>query len=246
MARKGRAPLRALIALVAKSYPELDASSAISTGQVLVDGRVVSNPASLVRRDASIAIRRDHPLRGEAKLAAALHSFAVTVRGRAALDLGAAAGGFTRTLLRAGAARVYAVDTGFGQLLGSLRQHPAVVVLERTNLADLSRALVPEPIGVVTADLSYLSLARAMAQLDGRIEFEPDADLLAVVKPQFELGLPEPPTAREQRAEASSLAVRGVEQAGWAVRGVEESPVRGARGSRELLLHATRIARPVD
>ncbi|HKP19779.1 MAG TPA: SAM-dependent methyltransferase [Gaiellaceae bacterium] len=246
MARKGRAPLRALLALVSKSHPQLDAASAITSGLVLVDGRVATNPQSLVRRDASITIRRDQPLRGEAKLAAALTGFGVAVAGRVALDLGAAAGGFTRTLLAAGAARVYAVDAGFGQLLGSLRRHPAVVVLERTNLADLSRALVPEAVGVLTSDLSYVALARALPQLEGRVAFELDADLLAVVKPQFELGLPQAPTEPAHRAEAAALAVRGAERAGWAAHGVEESPVRGARGAIELLLHATRVGQPVD
>jgi 23S rRNA (cytidine1920-2'-O)/16S rRNA (cytidine1409-2'-O)-methyltransferase len=140
LARKGRARLRALIDVVTAARPEVDAEDAIKAGRVVVEGRTLTNPASLVRRDAAITIRResDDALRGEAKLAAALRTFAVSVEGRVALDLGAAAGGFTRVLLRAGASRVYAVDVGFGQLLGSLRQHPAVVNLERTNLADLS------------------------------------------------------------------------------------------------------------
>lgn len=220
----------------------MDAEEAIKGGRVVVDGRTLTSPASLVRRDAAITIRQesDDALRGEAKLAAALHTFAVPVEGRVALDLGAAAGGFTRVLLRAGASRVYAVDVGFGQLLGSLRQHPAVVNLERTNLADLSPQLVPARIDVVTADLSYLSLARAGPQLNGRVIVAPDADLVAVIKPQFELGLPEPPTEARQLARAVEGACTGVEQAGWRVTGTEESPVRGARGAIEFLLHALR------
>jgi len=102
------------------------------------------------------------PLRGEAKLRAALSGFGVGVTGRVCLDLGAAAGGFTRVLLEAGAARVYAVDAGFGQLLGSLRQDPRVVNLEATNVAALDTALVPDAIELVTIDVSYLALAAAV------------------------------------------------------------------------------------
>lgn len=242
MARKGRARLRALIDVVTEAFPGVDSEQAIRAGRVVVDGRTRTNPASLVRREAAITIRQesDDALRGEAKLAAALRTFAVPVEGRVALDLGAAAGGFTRVLLRAGARRVYAVDAGFGQLLGSLRQHPAVVNLERTNLADLSPKLVPARIDVVTADRSYVSLAQAVPQLNGRVVVAPDADLVAVIKPQFELGLPEPPTEARQLTRAVEAASAGVANAGWTVTATEESPARGARGAIEFLLHASR------
>jgi 23S rRNA (cytidine1920-2'-O)/16S rRNA (cytidine1409-2'-O)-methyltransferase len=163
----------------------------------------------------------------------------VPVGGRVGLDLGAAAGGFTRVLLRAGASRVYAVDVGLGQLLGSLRQHAAVINLERTNLADLSTQLVPERIDIVTA-LSYLSLTRAVPQLNGRIMFSPGAELLAVVKPRFELGLAEPPSEARELAKAVQLASGGIDQAGWTVTGSVLSPVTGGRGAIEFLLHARR------
>jgi 23S rRNA (cytidine1920-2'-O)/16S rRNA (cytidine1409-2'-O)-methyltransferase len=101
-----------------------------------VNGYPVTTPNSLVRADASIRVREPHLLRGERKLAEALELFAVPVQGRVALDVGAATGGFTRVLVRAGARSVYAVNAGHGQLLGSLRQEPVVVNLERTNLAD--------------------------------------------------------------------------------------------------------------
>jgi 23S rRNA (cytidine1920-2'-O)/16S rRNA (cytidine1409-2'-O)-methyltransferase len=242
VARRGRARLRALIEVVAEARPDVDALEAISAGRIVVDGRTLINPASLVRRDAAITIRDESggALRGEAKLVAALRSFGVPVAGRVALDLGAAAGGFTRILLRAGARHVYAVDVGFGQLLGSLRQHPAVVNLERTNLAELSPQLIPETIEVVTADLSYLSLARAVPQLSGRVELAPYAELVAVVKPQFELGLRELPTEPRELERAVEHASEGIEQAGWTVTQAAESPVRGRRGAVEFLLHAVR------
>jgi 23S rRNA (cytidine1920-2'-O)/16S rRNA (cytidine1409-2'-O)-methyltransferase len=129
---------------------------------VLVDGRPIDNPRSLVRVGARITLRVEAPLRGEAKLRAALAAFGVSPTGRVALDLGAAAGGFTRVLLQAGASRVYAVDAGYGQLLGSLRQDQRVVVLERVNLGDLDTSCVPEAIELFTIDLSYLSLHEAV------------------------------------------------------------------------------------
>ena len=167
MGRKGRSRLRRLDAEVARRYPDLgDVTEAIERGAVLVEGRVHTNPASLVRGDASIAARKEARLRGEFKLRGALDALAVDVEGRTALDLGAAAGGFTRTLLDRGARRVYAVDAGFGQLLGSLRQHARVVNLEGVNIASLTTDLVPEPIDLVSVDLSYLSLRKAAPQLD--------------------------------------------------------------------------------
>jgi 23S rRNA (cytidine1920-2'-O)/16S rRNA (cytidine1409-2'-O)-methyltransferase len=202
---------------------------------VLVDGFPVTNPRSLVGRNSVIVIATPQPLRGELKLRAALESFEVGVTGRVAVDVGAAAGGFTKTLLDAGAARVYAVDVGYGQLLGSLRQDERVVNLERTNLAALS---VVEPIGVVTIDVSYLSLAAALPQL--RLVFEPRADLLALVKPQFELGLSRPPRARATLARALSAAKAGIDAAGWRVISSIESPMRGKRGAVEFFIHARR------
>jgi 23S rRNA (cytidine1920-2'-O)/16S rRNA (cytidine1409-2'-O)-methyltransferase len=217
--------------------PDLaDPAAAIAAGLVLVDGRIVTNPRSFVRRDAAIAVRAPRVLRGEAKLAAA---FDVRVARRTALDLGASAGGFTRVLLEAGARRVYAVDVGHGQLLGSLRRHPRVVNLERTNLGDLDRARVPDTVDVVTIDLSYVSVASAAAQL-GRLAIAADADLIALVKPMFELALATAPHDAAALERAIAAAGRGVEAAGWRVAGRMPSPVRGARGAVEGLLHAPR------
>jgi 23S rRNA (cytidine1920-2'-O)/16S rRNA (cytidine1409-2'-O)-methyltransferase len=238
--RKRRPRLRPLLRELARAYPQLpEPERLIREGHVLVDGRVRTNPASLVDPGQTIVLRRPAPLRGEAKLEAALGAFAVEVGGRVALDVGAAAGGFTRVLLAAGARRVYAVDAGHGQLLGSLRADPRVVVLEATNLADLDRRLVPEPVGVVTLDLSYLALATAAPQLE-RVEIDAAAHLVALVKPQFELGLAAPPADPERLAEAARAAAKGFVAAGWRVVETIESPVRGARGSAELLLHGVR------
>ena len=241
MARRGRARFCALSQLVERSHPGLDAYAAIERGLICVGGRVVTNPRSLVRDDAVITVGVAHSrLRGEAKLEAALDRFALEARGRVALDLGASAGGFTRVLLRAGAVRVYAVDAGFGQLLGSLRQNPAVVNLERTNVADLSTAVVPDVVDVVTADLSYVSLASALRQLDEGVVVASDADLVALIKPMYELRLAEPPHGAASLLAACRRAADGAAAAGWIVKKLTRSPVRGRRGAIEFLMHATR------
>ncbi len=235
MSRPRRRRLRELLA---QARPELhDPAGVIEGGAVRVDGSVVTNPASLVYPSASIVVSEDAPLRGEAKLAAALSAFAVAVEGKVALDAGAAAGGFTRTLLGAGARRVYAVDAGHGQLLGSLQQDPRVVNLEDTNIGVLDHELVPDVVDVVTLDLSYLSLARAVPELT-RVRLAPDATLVALVKPMFELGLGRAPADRDSLEDARAAATAGVAAAGWTVVATIDSPVTGARGAPELLLHA--------
>lgn len=156
---------------------------------------------------------------------------------RICLDLGAAAGGFTRVLLEAGARRVYAVDVGFGQLLGSLRQDPRVLNLEATNVSKLDTPLIPDPVEVVTIDVSYLALAAAVAQLN-RIVIAPDADLVGLVKPMFELRMATAPTDPAVVDIATVQAAAGIEAAGWRVIGTMPSPVLGGRGAVEALLHA--------
>lgn len=221
-------------------HPDLaDAGVAIAQGRVLVDGRVILNPNSQVRVGASIAIQPPPVLRGEAKLRAALKAFPIDLSGRTALDAGAAAGGFVRVLLEAGAARVYAVDVGHGQLLGSLRQDPRVVNLEATNLSELDTTLVPDPIEAVTLDLSYLSVAGGVRYLS-RVQLAEGAALLALVKPMFELSLAVPPVDDAQLERARRLAGQAIAEAGWVVEGSIRSPVKGARGAIEFWVHARR------
>jgi 23S rRNA (cytidine1920-2'-O)/16S rRNA (cytidine1409-2'-O)-methyltransferase len=239
LARRGRPRTVPILEAIAARHPGLDAVAAIEAGEVLVDGKPVLSPRARVPATATVAVRVDPALRGSAKLEAALDGFGVGVAGRVALDCGAAAGGFTRVLLDRGAARVYAVDAGFGQLRGELRQDPRVVNLERTNLGDLTPDLVPDTVGVVTLDLSYLSLTAAVVQLD-RLRLVDAADLVALVKPMFELALAEPPTAAEHLAAAVTTARAGIDAAGWHVLAEMESPMRGARGAVEFLVHARR------
>lgn len=231
----------ALAQRVRQLCPQLgDPARAISAGLVRVNGIVVSNPRARIPRGAAITVGPPPaPLRGTRKLAAALDAFAVPVAGRVAVDLGASTGGFTHALLAAGARRVYAVDAGHGQLLGSLRADERVVNLERTNLGVLTRVLVPDVVEVVVIDLSYLSLARAAPQVEA-IAMAGTADLVALVKPMYELGLARPPADPGQRAKAVELAAAAFEGTGWHAPRWIESPVTGRRGAIEYLIHLRR------
>jgi 23S rRNA (cytidine1920-2'-O)/16S rRNA (cytidine1409-2'-O)-methyltransferase len=210
---------------------------------VLVDGFPVTNPRSRPKPGAVVQIRRPATLRGRAKLLAALDGFRVDVTRRVCLDVGAAAGGFTSVLVERGAQRVYAVDAGHGQLAGSLRQHSAVVNLEATNLGDLDTRLVPETVEVVTVDVSYLALAAAIPQLDA-VQLGDTAELVALVKPMFELRLPEPPDPADGHAhrEAVERVTEAAQANGWTVQATMPSPVTGARGAKEHLVHAVRLS----
>jgi 23S rRNA (cytidine1920-2'-O)/16S rRNA (cytidine1409-2'-O)-methyltransferase len=231
----------ALTQRVSQLYPHLgDPARAISDRLVRVDGIIVTNPRSRISVAAAVtAAPPPAPPRGARKLAAGLDAFAVPVAGRVALDVGASTGGFTHALLAAGARRVYAVDAGYGQLLGSLRLDDRVVNLERTNLDVLGAALVPDVIEIVTIDLSYLSLAGAAPQLE-TVAIAASAELIALVKPMYELGLAHPPGEPDLQAKAVMLAAAAFEEAGWHAPRSIRSPLTGRRGAVEYLLHMHR------
>jgi 23S rRNA (cytidine1920-2'-O)/16S rRNA (cytidine1409-2'-O)-methyltransferase len=211
----------------------------ILANRVLVAGCPVNNPRSLVLRDAKLEVIGPPNLRGTRKMRAALASFGISVEGKTAADLGASTGGFTIALLEAGARQVYAVDAGHGQLLGSLRLDSRVVNLEATNLGELDGETIPEPLDLIVMDLSYLSLARAVPQLECLI-IAPGADVVALVKPMFELGLPLPPEDDRTLREALDRACAAFNEAPWQVEASMQSPVLGARGAIEFLVHARR------
>jgi 23S rRNA (cytidine1920-2'-O)/16S rRNA (cytidine1409-2'-O)-methyltransferase len=231
----------ALTQRIRQLYPHVpDPARLISDGRVRVNGIVISNPLARISRGAAVVIAGPpRPPRGARKLEAALGAFAVPVAGRVAVDIGAATGGFTLALLAAGARRVYAVDAGHGQLLGSLRADERVVNLERTNLGVLTTELVPDVVDIVTADLSYLSLAAAAPQLEA-VAIAATADLIALVKPMYELGLAAPPADPGQRVKAVELAAAAFEATDWHAPRWIESPVTGRRGAIEYLLHLRR------
>lgn len=228
---------------LARRYPELGVEGAdlIEAGAVFVDGIPRTNPLSVVAETVSIRVSSDkRQLRGYTKLSAALDIAGTAVDGKTAIDAGAAAGGFTRALLDRGARRVYAVEVGHGQLLGTLRQNERVTNLERTNIGHLTAQLVPDPIDVVTLDLGYLALAIAVPQLNA-VTFAEGASLLALVKPMSELGLGELPTDDAQVDEAIARASAGISAAGWAISRTFRSPQFGAHGAIEAWVYAARL-----
>ena len=234
MAKRAFRPLHQRLAA---DHPGLDVAAALAEGRVRVDGRYVTNPDARVPAGASIVVEPRADLRGVAKLGHALDRCAVPVAGAACLDVGAAAGGFTTALLERGARRVYALDAGHGQLLGSLRQDPRVVNLEHTNVAAAGPDLVPEAIGVVSVDVSYLPLREAVAQLRS-VRFAPGAHLVGLVKPMFELALPALPTDEADHEAAAALAAEGIAAAGWTVLDTFPSAVTGRHGAVEWFVHA--------
>ncbi len=238
MSKPRRARFVALEALLAQRRPDVPAG-VIHAGRVLVDGRVVTNPAARVRADASLQVTVEERLRGDVKLSHALDTFKVAVSGRVAVDVGASAGGFTTALLDRDARRVYAVDAGVGQLLGRLRLDTRAVNLEGTNLADLSTDLVPESVELFTMDLSYLALADAIPQLE-TLRISQDADLLMLVKPTFELRRGSLAATAEDLAEASERVAQAADLSGWRVGHTCAAPRTGQRGAVETFVHARR------
>jgi 23S rRNA (cytidine1920-2'-O)/16S rRNA (cytidine1409-2'-O)-methyltransferase len=215
-----------------------DPLSLIDERRLAVDGVIVTDPGALVRADASVIVRKPDRLAGQRKLDAALAAFGLDVCGATCIDLGAAAGGFTRSLLVHGARHVYAVDVGFGQLRGALTVDRRVTNLERTNLADAWRHIpAAERIDVLTADLSFLSLADALPQLR-KVPFAPGAIFVGLVKPQFELGLRRQPIDISAAERSFAVACEGASRAGWEPVAGMRSPIRGKRGSREFFFLA--------
>jgi 23S rRNA (cytidine1920-2'-O)/16S rRNA (cytidine1409-2'-O)-methyltransferase len=224
--------------------PDLDPADldeAIAGGHALVNGVPSTNPNTRVSAGTSVVVREPKVFRGLTKLRGALDAFDVEPAGRVALDAGASAGGFVQAWLEAGARRVYAVEVGYGQLLGSLRQDPRVVNLERTNIGELGPDKVPDPIELISLDLGFLALAVGVPQL-GALTLAPGADLVALVKPTAELGLPSPPSDEASILEAVERARTAVAAAGWEVKGAVESPIRGSRGAIEWFVHGRRPA----
>lgn len=231
-----------LLSELARQRPDLDpadAARAVARGHVRVDGRVVHNPDSRVARGCALVVAPPRDLRGTEKLGHLLDRFEIDVAGRVVVDVGAAAGGFTRALLDRGAARVYAVDAGHGQLVGSLRQDPRVVNLEATNVGDVSPDLVPEAVEGLVVDVSYLSLAEAV-RCANRLGFAAGAWLAGLVKPMFELGRADLPTDEADFDAAVAAARAAIVAAGWTVVHEVESAVRGAGGAVEFFIVAER------
>jgi len=218
------------------------ARAMILAGLVEAGGRVVDKAGAMVEPDQVTLRAPDHPYvsRGALKLVHALDRFGIDPTGKVALDVGASTGGFTDVLLRRGAARVYAIDVGYGQLAWSLRQDPRVVVLERENIRNLDPARVPEAAGLAVADVSFISLTLVLPKIASLLA--PGSPIVALVKPQFEVGKGEVGRGGVVRDAAKRLAAlekvkAAAVAAGLRVLGETESPVLGPAGNVEYLVH---------
>ncbi len=218
------------------------AQALVMAGRVTVDGQRASKPGTRVRDGAEVAVAAGpaHVGRGALKLAGALDALGVSPAGRVAVDVGASTGGFTETLLERGAARVYAVDVGRGQLHEKLRQDPRVVVRDRVNARALSPQVVPEPCSLGVVDVSFISVRKVLPALLSVLA--PRASVVVLVKPQFEVGRFQVGRGGLVKDAALHLqAVRDVaaaaQRVGYAVRGACASPLPGAEGNREFFLH---------
>ncbi len=229
------------------------ARQAIASGLVTVGGAPADKPTRLVAPADAVVVSGAGPRfvgRGGEKLDAALVHFAVVVTGRRALDAGSSTGGFTDCLLQRGAASVVAVDVGYGQLDERLRRDPRVDVRERTNVRSLTPADVDPPADIVVADLSFISLRTVAPALLGVAA--PGADLVWLVKPQFEAGRAEASRGRGviRDPEVHERAVSDVRAAlvagGATIMDTMVSPLRGADGNVEFLLHARAPGRSDD
>lgn len=219
------------------------ASALVLSGVVLVNGQPAQKAGMPVPEDAAIALKEpDHPYvgRGGIKLAHALDAFGIAVEGREALDIGASTGGFTDVLLKRGAARVVAFDVGHGQLDWGLRNDARVVVIERANARALEPSHLPSPVDVVTIDVSFISLRHIFPRIPPLLR--EGADIVALVKPQFEAGRAE--VGRKGVIRDPAVQARVVEEASRAAAEVgllrlamSESPITGDTGNREFFLH---------
>jgi 23S rRNA (cytidine1920-2'-O)/16S rRNA (cytidine1409-2'-O)-methyltransferase len=235
------------VALVARGLvPTRERARAlILAGQVKVDGRVISKAGTPVGSDADLQLTvPDHPYvgRGGLKLAHALDAFQIDVRGRRALDVGASTGGFTDVLLQRGARDVIALDVGHNQLDWKLRTDPRVIVREGVNARALTRADLPHAVDIVTIDVAFISLRHIFPVLPPLLA--PRADVIALVKPQFEAGRDEvgkgglvtdPAVHEAVIAQVTTYAAAS----GLLRAGMTPSPITGATGNREFFLHLT-------
>lgn len=220
------------------AHSRAKAQGMIMAGEVLVNGQQIDKPGSRVTDADAISLKSKPRFvsRGGDKLAGALADFAFDVTGRLCADVGASTGGFTDCLLQNGAAKVYAIDVGYGQLDYTLRQNPDVIVMERTNARHLES--LPEPVHLVVVDASFISLRLLLPVFQQWLA--PQADVIALIKPQFEAGKDEvgkggvvrnPDTHRSVLESILAFA----SEAGFTVSGLTRSPIKGPAGNIEFL-----------
>jgi 23S rRNA (cytidine1920-2'-O)/16S rRNA (cytidine1409-2'-O)-methyltransferase len=238
--RRSRLDLRLVQQGLAETRAQ--AQALIMAGRVRVDGAPGAKPGAAIGPDARVEVLAgpSHVGRGAVKLEGALRAFGIDPAGRVAVDVGASTGGFTQTLLARGVRRVYAVDVGRGQLHERLRLDPRVLAREKVNARSLSPRHVPEPCELAVMDVSFISALKILPALGSVLA--PRADVLALVKPQFEVGrgqvgrggiVSDPGL----QLAALSRVASGAAELGYAVLDACASPITGARGNREFFLH---------
>lgn len=223
-----------------------EAAAAIRAGRVTADGIAVTKLAQILRDGMQIAFEKAHPYvsRGALKLIAALDCFNLSPENRVCLDIGASTGGFTEVLIERGAKRVYAIDAGHGQLHEKIASDPRVVSFEGVNARDLTFEIVAEAPQAIVADVSFISLRLALPPALAMAA--PGAWLVALVKPQFEVGREHVGKGGIVRDAAAALAAAErfahwlSSVGGWTVHGSIESPILGGDGNREYLLAAAK------
>lgn len=217
----------------------------ILAGLVIINEQKIDKAGTLVPEDADIRLLgQEHPYvsRGGVKLERALQAFHIDPTDTIALDIGASTGGFTDCLLQHGAKKVYAVDVGYGQLAWKLVTDPRVINLERTNVRYLSPDDFPEQMDIATIDLSFISLTKILLPVSALLK--PQADIIALVKPQFEVGKGEVgkggivKSAKKHQQVIEKIR-EYAESIGLIVKGVIESPIKGAKGNTEFLMCLT-------
>jgi 23S rRNA (cytidine1920-2'-O)/16S rRNA (cytidine1409-2'-O)-methyltransferase len=220
------------------------AQAAIEAGLVTANGRAVTKASEEIPADAKLHASAVHPYvsRGGVKLAAALDHFRIDPKGRVCLDAGASTGGFTQVLLERGASRIYAIDVGHGQLHESLRARPEIESLEDTDIRTLSPASFSELPDLITVDVSFISLKLVLPPALALLK--PAAQLVALIKPQFEAGrgAVKKGIVRDVAARAAACddIAEFVTSLGWRVLGIIPSPIEGGDGNTEFLLGAVR------
>lgn len=240
---------RADILLVERGLAETRAraQAIIMAGLVFSGDRRIDKAGESLPADAHLDVRgEDHPWasRGGVKLAHAIEQFCFDIVDATCLDIGASTGGFTDVLLHSGAARVYAVDVGQGQLAWKLRQDERVIVLENTNARYLRPEHIPDPIDFITCDVSFIGLEKVLPA--SMALSHPGSGLIALIKPQFQAGrehvgkggIVTDPSVHD--AVCANMSEWLNAQPGWRVTGLTESPVHGAKGNREFLIAAVR------
>jgi len=220
------------------------ARALVMSGAVLVHGQPATKPGTMLDPSVEIALREeDHPYvsRGALKLVKGLDTFGIDPTGKVALDIGASTGGFTDVLLRRGATRIYAIDVGYGQLAWTLRQDPRVVVLERENVRNIDLALVPEACDLAVIDVSFISLTLVLPRIAELLRPPVGKPIVALVKPQFEVGrelVGKGGVVRDEAVRRSAVTkIRDWANAhGFIAGGDVESPITGPAGNVEYLL----------